>query len=42
MSGASSEEGNFTRSQAYRSLRNFTRFYMGKEKSKVRNTFKHE
>ena len=34
MSGAT-EEGHFMRSQAYRSLRNFTRFYMGKEKSKV-------
>ena len=37
MSGAAAEEGNFMRSQAYRSLRNFTRFYMGKEKNKVRN-----
>ena len=34
MSGG--DEGNFVRSQAYRSLRNFTKFYMGKEKSKVR------
>lgn len=37
MSGGAAEEGNFMRSQAYRSLRNFTRFYMGKEKNKVRS-----
>ena len=28
-------EGAFIRSPAYRSLRNFTKFYTGKEKKKV-------
>ena len=33
------EEGGFVRSQAYRSLRSFTRFYAGKEKNQVLNLF---